>query len=389
MFDIVIESTGSILVATSFFILIRSIKNSDLSIQPGIRFITAGLVLLLIILVIEISNEFHGIEIIPSGHDRHIHMLQLLFFLMISISLLAVGVKKLMPHLQELISRYKRTERKNNQLNQQLQQVQATCQRLELELAKRAEESQQSLIAYQQTQGKLLTVAPLVTIGQLFSSLAHDLNQPLGVIQGRADLAKYMLQREQDLDRGKLQHNLYEISASVVHVSRLIKHIRTFSKQNQPLDLQPIDINWLVEEAFVLLSESLHIHSVSISIDIDKDLPILVCDSVQIQQLLTNIIINAQQAVEKNSNKLICIRTYQEEDMICVDIEDNGIGIDCSIKNKVFEPFFTTKDTNNSVGLGLTVSQEIVKRHRGTISFNRKDEENTCFTVRLPFTQNC
>lgn len=389
MFDIVIESTGSILVATSFFILIRSIKCSDLSIQPGIRFITAGLTLLLIILVVEISNEFHGVEVIPSGNDRHIHMLQLLFFLMISILLLALGVKKLMPHLQDLISRYKTIEQKNSALNQQLEQAQQACRRLEFELAQRSEESRQSQIAYQQTQGKLLKVAPLVTIGQLFSSLAHELNQPLGVIQGRADLAKFMLQREQDLDRGKLQHNLYEISASVVHVSKLIKHIRTFSKQNQPLDLQPIDINWLVEETFVLLSESLHIHSVNVSIDIGEDLPILVCDNVQVQQLLTNLIINAQQAVKDKADKTVCVRTYQEGGMICIDIEDNGIGIDRSINNKVFEPFFTTKETNNSVGLGLTVGQEIVKRHRGELIFNSKKGEYTCFTIRLPFSQSC
>ncbi|MCI0614975.1 ATP-binding protein [bacterium] len=173
-----------------------------------------------------------------------------------------------------------------------------------------------------------------------------------------------------------------EIESSTGRISELVKAIKEYSYMDQA-PLQEVDIHQGLENTLVMLKYKLK-HGITIEKNFDKSLPRVCAYGSELNQVWTNLIDNAADAM-KNGGKL-GIRTALDQDSVVVEITDTGTGIVPEIQDKIFEPFFTTKKMGEGTGLGLDTVYRIIRRHRGSILVESKPG-NTCFKVRLPLKQ--
>lgn len=247
---------------------------------------------------------------------------------------------------------------------------------------KRTTELRGANVALLHTQGQLVQTKKLASLGEMSAGLAHELNQPLGVIKICADFSLELMKKE-GFDPDSIRNKLTRMSAQVDRASKIINHLKVFSRQGGH-EVKATDMNWIIEEAFVLLSESLKLSGIQLEMDLEDDLPPVMCDYIQIEQVITNLITNAQDAMKISEIKLITVRSYRHQDNVCIDVQDSGCGMTKSIAEKIFDPFFTTKAVGEGTGLGMSISYGILKEHRGSLSVTSKTGFGTKFIVSLP-----
>ena len=216
----------------------------------------------------------------------------------------------------------------------------------------------------------------LATIGQLAAGMAHELNEPLGGILGFAQLARRSPalpeQVASDIDR---------IAAAALHARDVIRKLLLFAHQTPPARV-PLDLNRLVEDGLQLLRSHCEQEAVAIQLSLAPALPKLVADGGQLRQVLTNLVVNALQAMPNGGT--LTIATAADAEHAVLVIEDTGIGIAEDVMDKLFLPFFTTKDVGVGTGLGLPVVHGIVTAHGGSIQVQSTVGQGSRFEVRLP-----
>ncbi len=265
----------------------------------------------------------------------------------------------------------------------------ATLRTIEIEeknvkLAAQGEELNRTNKELITTQEQLIQSAKLASIGEFSAGLAHELNQPLGVIQISAQFARELIERDY-FEKEIVTNKLKRIVGQVERASKIINHLKIFSRKEEP-DAEDVDINWVIDEALVLHNESLHIKGIKLTTELAKNLPPVSCNYIQIEQVLSNLLTNARDALESTKEKLICVRSYKKSEVICVDVEDTGCGMSTSVTEKVFDPFFTTKPVGKGTGLGMSISYGIMKDHNGKLAIVSREGHGTCFTLSLPMT---
>jgi len=215
----------------------------------------------------------------------------------------------------------------------------------------------------------------LATIGQLASGIAHELNDPLANILGYAQL---MLKSVTDPAQ---QSDLERIVRSSLNAREIVRKLLMFARQ-MPAMMSKIQINKVITDALDLLKSRLEQGKVNIILDLAADLPAITADPSQITQLVTNLAVNAMQAMPKGGN--LTISTALNDKDIILRISDTGIGMAEDILNKIFLPFYTTKPVGIGTGLGLSVIHGIVTSHNGTIDVTSSVGIGSTFTVTLP-----
>jgi two-component system NtrC family sensor kinase len=161
----------------------------------------------------------------------------------------------------------------------------------------------------------------------------------------------------------------------------IIVDMLTFARQHKD-EPQEIQVNHVIGQALAFLDRQLDKGRVTVVTDFQEELPVLVGNPLQLQQVFTNLVLNAAQSMEDGGNILICTR--QADSTVEVEVQDNGKGISTEDLRRIFEPFFTTKPVGKGTGLGLSVSYGIIKRHGGDILVDSKPGEGSAFTVILP-----
>ena len=235
-------------------------------------------------------------------------------------------------------------------------------------------------------QERLVQSAQLASLGQMSAGLTHEINQPLGIIQLNTELTRRMI-GDGEIDRGMMSRLQEESQIQCRRITKIIQHLRVFSRNGELTPRDHHDLNDMISESFVLFSEELRIKGIEIKMELAEDLPLPVCNQVQIVQVLTNLISNARDAVEGKDRKRISVRSYQKGVFLCVDVEDNGCGISEEILSKIYDPFFTTKEVGKGSGLGMSISYGIIKEHGGELKVKSKEGIGTSFTVMLPTLQ--
>lgn len=228
-------------------------------------------------------------------------------------------------------------------------------------------------------QQQLLHADRLATIGQLAAGVAHELNEPLGNILGLAQLSLKLpglpIQAEKDL--GKIED-------CVIYSREIIKKLMEFSRQSQ-LRKEKIDLNELIENSITFLEARCIKEGIKIVKEYTGNITVTV-DRHQIKQVITNLTINAIQAMKNGGKLLFTTRKNSKNAIFCV--EDTGIGIASENISKTFMPFFTTKDVGEGTGLGLSVVYGIIKNHNGDIKVSSDPGKGTTFEVCLPLEKN-
>jgi two-component system NtrC family sensor kinase len=226
---------------------------------------------------------------------------------------------------------------------------------------------------------QLLHADRLVSIGQLAAGVAHELNEPLGNILGLAQLS-LKLPELPDLAKKDLR----KIEDCAIYSREIIKKLMEFSRQSS-LCKEKINLNETIDNSITFLETRCIKDGITIVKKYTEGI-IVTADPNQIKQVITNLTINATQAM-KNGGKLI-ISTRKESNKAILSIEDTGIGISGENISKTFMPFFTTKDVGEGTGLGLSVVYGIIKNHNGDIKVSSEPGKGTIFEISLPLEEN-
>lgn len=219
----------------------------------------------------------------------------------------------------------------------------------------------------------------LVSIGTLAAGMAHEINNPIGTI---LLAAQNVLEMRKQPDSDKLVEDcLREIVRDAKRCNQIIKNVMQFAR-GQPSHKQAIDVNRRVEQAVSLVRKHLEDRQGAVELDLARDLPSIRANSVEIEQVLVQLIMNAIEA--QGGSLKIRIQTDRSADGVRVLIEDNGRGISPTVLDRVFDPFFTTRREQGHMGLGLSVVHGIIEEHGGRIDVRSQPGRETTFIIHLP-----
>jgi two-component system NtrC family sensor kinase len=223
---------------------------------------------------------------------------------------------------------------------------------------------------------QLLHADRLATIGQLGSGIAHELNDPLANILGYAQLLLKAVKEPSQLA------DLERIVRSSLHAREIVRKLLLFARQ-MPTRKSKVNLNKIITDTLDLLKSRLEQGKVKLETDLDPSLPMIDADPSQMTQMVTNLSVNAMQAMPQGGR--IEISTKSGKNAIVLTVKDTGSGIEEELLEKIFLPFFTTKPIGVGTGLGLSVVHGIITSHNGTIEVQSKAGKGSTFTVTLPF----
>jgi PAS domain S-box-containing protein len=219
----------------------------------------------------------------------------------------------------------------------------------------------------------------LAALGSLLAGVSHELNNPLSAIVGQAQML------EEDAAGTPLEARAKKISAAADRCAKIVQTFLAMARRREP-QRAPVDPNGLVTDALQLAEYGLRTAGILAAVECDPGLPPIQGDKDQLHQVLVNLIINAQQALEGSASldKRLTVRaTAADERTVAIDIVDNGPGIPEAVAGRIFEPFFTTKPQGSGTGVGLSFSQGIVEAHGGTLTI-LPTETGAAFRILLP-----
>ncbi len=238
---------------------------------------------------------------------------------------------------------------------------------------------------------QLVQAGKMTTLGVMAAGMAHEINQPLNVIQVCADFFLKMLNRGQPVEEEDLRMMANDIVANVERASGVIKHVRDFARQSEPVRSR-VSINDPINDVFKVLGHQLKVHEVEVELDLDPDIPEVLAEHNRLEQVFINLVSNAIDAMDEKAaqpdnadkEKRLTIRSFAENGHVIVKVIDTGTGMTEEIKNKIFEPFYTTKKVGKGTGLGVSISYGIVKDYHGSIEIDSEVGKGTTFTLKFP-----
>ena len=231
-----------------------------------------------------------------------------------------------------------------------------------------------------ESQEQLIQAEKLSSLGQLAASIAHEVNNPLS---GILTYDQLLIRKTKDrtLTAETALDYLSKMERELTRSTKLIRNLLDFARQSTPV-FKPVDLNEVVGRALDLASHAAKLQHIKVITQYEDSIPSLSADSDQLQQVFTNLMVNAIQAMPDGGT--LTVRTSAGGGYLTVDVCDNGCGISPENMGKLFTPFFTTKREVKGVGLGLAVSYGIVQRHKGRIEVKSKLGEGTTMSVFLP-----
>lgn len=227
---------------------------------------------------------------------------------------------------------------------------------------------------------QLVQSEKMAAVGQLAAGVAHEINNPLGVILG---FSQSVVKRIRPGD--PLEQPLKSIEREAMRCKELVQDLLTFSRMDK-LEKERIDFNEVLESSLALVIDQAGAQNVSLKKQWSPDIPKIFGNRTQIRQVLVNLYHNALDAMPKGGT--LTTRTqktsFKGKEAIQFQVEDTGHGIPKEALSKIFEPFFTTKEVGKGMGLGLSLVYEIIQKHEGQITVNSEMNKGTTFSVVLP-----
>src|SRR5213596_2064306 len=229
-------------------------------------------------------------------------------------------------------------------------------------------------------QEQLIQSEKMSAIGQLVSGVAHELNNPLA---GIAAFAQLLLAEKRTSPEQR--QSVETIYAESRRASRIVQNLLTFARQHEA-EKGPTSIHQVLNDTLELRMYELRVRDITVHRDYDTSIPETMADAHQLQQVLLNILTNAEHAMEqvRRPTHLLTVRTRALGDTIRIEVEDTGPGIPAHLLERIFNPFFTTKPTGRGTGLGLSISLGIVREHEGRIWAENVPGGGARFVIVLP-----
>ncbi len=234
---------------------------------------------------------------------------------------------------------------------------------------------------------QLINHEKMASVGQMAAGVAHEINTPLGIILGYTQLMM------DDFEPETEAHSSLEVVERQTKVCRrIVADLLKFSRQAESAKSE-LNVNAIIQEVLAVTEHTLNINQINITRNFHPELPTIYGDAEKLQQVLINLLNNAQFAMADGGE--LIIRTEKTQTDVMISVKDNGCGISDEHKNKIFDPFFTTKEVGKGTGLGLSVTYGIIQEHGGTISVesppqvdgSEKEQQGTVFHIRLPINK--
>jgi len=253
-------------------------------------------------------------------------------------------------------------------------------------LRDRIEEQKHTEEALQLARTELARVSRITTIGELTASIAHEVNQPLAAVVANADACvAWLALQSPDLMEARAAAERAVNGAT--RASDVIKRIRSLINKTPP-EKVPVQLNEVIEEVVSLTEGQASRNNVSVVVELASELPIVLGDRIQLQQVILNLMMNGIEAmigISDSRRQLHIQSRIPTVDRVCVSIRDNGIGVESESMERLFEPFFTTR--SEGIGMGLPISLSIIEAHGGRLWAESTVNQGSVFQFTLPSGQ--
>ncbi len=237
---------------------------------------------------------------------------------------------------------------------------------------------------------QLIQAGKLATLGTMAAGMAHEINQPLNVIQICSDLILKMIKKGISIPDDELVVMANDIIDNVARASGVIKHVRDFARQSER-DMKKLNINDPINDVFKVLGHQLMVHSIKVKLDLKENISEIRAEHNRLEQIFINLVTNAIDSMDEKEekqdisiHKTLTIKTFQEDEWVVTEVSDTGLGMTDEVKSKIFEPFFTTKETGKGTGLGTSISFGIIKDYGGTIDIQSELGKGATFIIKFP-----
>jgi histidine kinase len=246
-----------------------------------------------------------------------------------------------------------------------------------------------------ETEQQLFQASKMATLGEMATGVAHELNQPLAVMESASSFLMRKLNKKEKIEDEHLLIMSQKISSNVDRATRIINHLREFGRK-EDAGLEKIQVNDLLRRANELLSQQLKVRGIEVVWQLAEGLPSIMTDPGRLEQVFVNLLLNARDAIEdklsteviKKGSEKIILSTSSDGDKITIEVSDTGTGIPKDQLEKIFEPFFTTKSVGKGTGLGLSISYGIIKDCGGNIYVRSKKGKGARFIIEFPISND-
>lgn len=244
-----------------------------------------------------------------------------------------------------------------------------------------------TLKVVKQQQERIEASIKLSTLGEMAGGIAHEINNPLSIINAYAQELEYLANKEDStLDIQTVKKISQNIEKTVMRVSKIVKGLKTYVRDGSHDPAVPTSIKSVVDDSLELCSRKIKKHKIKVEVDYKTEDIILECRSVQVSQVLINLVNNAADAISELSEKWIQIQLSDKGEALEISITDCGNGIPLALQEKLFQAFYTSKEVGKGTGLGLSISKGIIENHGGRLYIDN-DNKNTRFVILLPRIQ--
>jgi PAS domain S-box-containing protein len=237
--------------------------------------------------------------------------------------------------------------------------------------------------ALQRAQTELARAMRVTMMGELATSIAHEVNQPLAAIAGSCGACRRWLDGR---DWIRAKESLETVSKAADRAGEVIKRVRSLTSNATPEYLD-VDVNVAVQEVLAVLRAELRVRNTTLHLQLDNNIPLVKGDKVQLQQVVLNLVMNAIEAMTtmKDHRRVLAIKSAAEDGNVRVTVQDSGPGLDAATTERIFDPFFTTKP--DGMGMGLSISKSIVENHGGRLWAAPAVPGGTAFHFKLPLAR--
>ncbi|AEF55890.1 ATP-binding protein [Marinomonas posidonica] len=254
-------------------------------------------------------------------------------------------------------------------------QVEQTNQTLAAEIEERVAAEAQLKAA----QNELVQAGKLAALGKLGVGITHEINQPLTAIASHLHTAGRHMEKEQV---NKAQTSLQKISLLLTKITRITKHLKAFARV-AGTELTPVCLDTVIRDAIELMSSQIADQNCQLDYQTNASSLYVLAEPIRLEQVMVNLISNAVDALSSASLKQLSIEVHEQNNKIIIDVSDTGIGIEESQIEQIFDPFFTQKEVGQGLGLGLSISYNIIQDFGGQIRVSSTPETGSRFTLEL------